>query len=413
MTAERVSDPLGALLAPEAVRERCRELFEIGLDGGLPGFAVDLEALGPVVDLVVDEIRRNYPSGRVPFHSRWRHFELGGRDLWADLVAKERVQSAAVAAARIDLAVVSVLLDAGAGPDWRYRDEVSGLELGRSEGLALASLRLFESGLLSDRGGTDPLRADAQALSSLTPAALAMAFQAGPDNPLVGVEERAGLLNRLGTALSARPDVFGIHRKPRPGGLFGHFDRSSGGGSVRARQILVLLLETLGEIWPSGLRIDGRALGDVGRHPALRRSDGTDGLVPFHKLSQWMSYSLIEPIRDGGIEVTELDGLTGLAEYRNGGLFLDGGVLRLRDPADATRSHRPTDPLIVEWRALTVALLDRTAELVREQLGVGAVRLPLASVLQGGTWSAGRRLARERRADGGPPLALASDGTVF
>ncbi|MFC7690033.1 DUF1688 family protein [Paeniroseomonas aquatica] len=39
--------------------------------------------------------------------------------------------------------------------------------------------------------------------------------------------------------------------------------------------------------------------------------------------------------------------------------------------------------------------------------------LPLARVLEGGSWWAGRRLAAERRADGGPPLIIASDGTLF
>jgi hypothetical protein len=69
--------------------------------------------------------------------------------------------------------------------------------------------------------------------------------------------------------------------------------------------------------------------------------------------------------------------------------------------------------LVVEWRALTVALLDELAPLVRGRLGVGAAEFPLAKVLQGGTWSAGRRIAREKRPDGGPPIRVASDGTVF
>ena len=68
---------------------------------------------------------------------------------------------------------------------------------------------------------------------------------------------------------------------------------------------------------------------------------------------------------------------------------------------------------MVEWRSLTIALLDRLAPLVRERLGVTAEAFPLARVLEGGTWAAGRRLARDKRADGGPPIAVKSDGTVF
>ena len=111
--------------------------------------------------------------------------------------------------------------------------------------------------------------------------------------------------------------------------------------------------------------------------------------------------------------MTDLDGLTGLPEYRNGGLFLDTGVIALRNPTDATRPLTVDDPLVVAWRALTVALLDRVAELIRAKLSLTAEELPLAAVLEGGTWAAGRRLARRFRADGGPPLVIVSDGTVF
>jgi len=111
--------------------------------------------------------------------------------------------------------------------------------------------------------------------------------------------------------------------------------------------------------------------------------------------------------------VTELDALTGLPEYRNGGLFLDLGVLAPREPGALERIHGVGDVFVVELRALTVALLDRVAAQVRDMLGVTAEALPLASVLQGGTWSAGRRIAAELRYGGAPPIRLDSDGTVF
>ena len=111
--------------------------------------------------------------------------------------------------------------------------------------------------------------------------------------------------------------------------------------------------------------------------------------------------------------MTDIDGLTGLAEYRNGGLFIDAGVLAFRNPADAVREHNVASSLVVEWRALTVALLDRLADGLRQQLSLDATSLPLAKVLEGGTWAVGRALARERRADGSPPVKVVSDGTVF
>ncbi|MCW5747206.1 MAG: DUF1688 family protein, partial [Alphaproteobacteria bacterium] len=133
----------------------------------------------------------------------------------------------------------------------------------------------------------------------------------------------------------------------------------------------------------------------------------------FHKLSQWLAYSLVEPLEDAGITVTGLDALTGLPEYRNGGLFIDAGALRVKRRDMLQRAWLPGDEPIVEWRALTVLLLDQVAQHVRVHLGLDAVALPLAKVLEGGTWLAGRRLASQRRPGGAPPIAIDSDGTVF
>jgi hypothetical protein len=160
-----------------------------------------------------------------------------------------------------------------------------------------------------------------------------------------------------------------------------------------------------GDVWPH--RWAGDATGDGGHDPT------TGGWVPFHKLSQWLSYSLLEPLQWAGVTVTGLDALTGLPEYRNGGLLLDGGVIVPRDPRALGRQWKPQDDFIIEWRALTVALLDELAVLVRVRLGKTAEEMPLACVLEGGTWAAGREIARELRPDGAPPLKIESDGTLF
>jgi hypothetical protein len=396
VSAVETSEHAQSLLSAAAVRERAHELLAAGLDGGLAEWRVDLERMAAAADLTAEVVRANYPDLKVPFHARWRHFTVGGRDLWAER-AKPGDRAEAARAA-FDLAITSVLLDAGAGAAWRYRDAATGAELGRSEGLGIASLRMFESGAMSSDPG-DPLRADALAIVDAR--LLASAFQVSDDNPIVGLEGRAALLRRLGEAVG------------RPGDLYDVMAARAQGGRLPAPVILAVLLERLGPIWPGRISLGGVSLGDCWRHPAIRRDDATDGLVPLHKLSQWLAYSLIEPLEAAGIEIVEIDGLTGLAEYRNGGLFVDGGVLVLRDPADAGRAHPVESPLVVGWRALTVALLDRLAPLVRERLGVSAEAFPLARVLEGGSWAAGRRLARERRADAGPPIAVISDGTVF
>ena len=108
--------------------------------------------------------------------------------------------------------------------------------------------------------------------------------------------------------------------------------------------------------------------------------------------------------------------LSGLPEYRNGGLLLDLGVLSPRSGTLAALARRRwpvAAPLIVEWRALTVIALDRLAVAIRRRLGVGAAEFPLARVLEGGTWAAGRAIAAQRRPGGAPPLDVESDGTVF
>jgi hypothetical protein len=257
------------------------------------------------------------------------------------------------------------------------------------------------------------LRADAGVLANFSVADLERGLQVSDLNPLVGLEGRVDLLRRLGALVASKPDVFGSFDRPRPGGLFDRLAVEADGLQLPAPAILSKLLQELGPIWPSRLTLGGIALGDCWKHPALTTMDATSGLMPLHKLSQWLAYSLIEPLQTAGIRVTDIDGLTGLAEYRNGGLFVDIGVLAFRDAEDAQREHEVASSLVVEWRALTVALLDRIADGLRQRLGLDATSLPLAKILEGGTWAAGRLLARERRADASPPVKVISDGTVF
>jgi hypothetical protein len=388
-------------------------MFALGLDDKLLHFRIELGRLEKAVDLVQDTILRNYPSLDVPFHSRWRHFAVGGKDRWANLAAKKSWRASADRArAEFDLAIVSVFLDAGAGPHWRYRDAVAEVTIGRSEGLAVASLAMFGRGAFS-ANSADPLRADADALRRLSMEQLRAGFQVSAGNPLIGIEGRADLLRNVGRIASASPEIFAINDAPRPGGLFDYLVDLIVDGTIAAPTILAQLLRCLGPVWPSRLMLGGVPLGDCWKHPLVITDDVTNGYMPLHKLSQWLAYSLIEPLQRAGIAVTDIDGMTGLAEYRNGGLFVDTGVLEFRDPAEAAREHEVASSLVVEWRALTVALLDRLAAALRERFGLDAESFPLAKVLEGGTWAAGRAVALQRRPDGSPPVRVVSDGTVF
>ncbi len=405
--------PAQTLLTARAVRERARTMLELGKAGNLSHFSVDMTRLDAVTAYVLDTVRQNYPTLDIPFHARWRHFSAGGVDRWGALAAKVAFKSPAEKArAAFDLAIVSVLLDAGAGPAWSYTEPGSGARFTRSEGLAVASFDMFAAGLFST-GNAAPLRADAARLVGLSDTEIASGFQVTAENPMTGLAGRAGLMRRLGTVVANAPSLFALQDSARPGGLYDHLAAGAAGNRIRATNILEALLEGLGPMWPGRLHLDGISLGDCWHHPALVTADSTTGLVPFHKLSQWLAYSLMEPLQEAGFEITGIDGLTGLPEYRNGGLFLDLGCLTLKDEADRTRAHEVGAPLIVEWRALTVALLDEVGAQLRERLGFDSASFPLAKALEGGTWAAGRRIAREKRPDGSPPLTVISDGTVF
>ena len=129
--------------------------------------------------------------------------------------------------------------------------------------------------------------------------------------------------------------------------------------------------------------------------------------MPFHKLTQWLCYSLMGPMqRVMKVHFAGTELLTGLPEYRNGGLLVDTGLLVLND-RDMRRGEEAFrergrgggpgmevvplfevgDGVVVEWRAVTVGFLDLLVEDVNKHLGLsGQDRLSLAQVLEAGSW---------------------------
>jgi hypothetical protein len=380
------------LLSTQAVRERSKQIFDAAIAGGTH-FKVNLDRLGNVTELVHDVTRSNYPDFNIPFHSRWGHFQAGKvnrlKKLNDQIRAFDPLERTRI---KIELAMVSVLLDAGAGMQWKYKDPFSEGTYSKSEGLAIASLDLFIRGLFHSQGR---IGADADGLKKFSQVRLEKGFQVSPGNPLLGVEGRVQLLNQLGK----------IFEGSRPGALVDEWVKMAPEMDLKATDILKLILKKLGPIWPGRIQINGISMGDCWEYK--------NTLIPFHKLSQWMSYSMMEPLMEYGINILNLDEMTGLPEYRNGGLLLDSGLIELRDPAQANLEHTPDSELIIEWRALTVTLLDQIAEEFRRIKGKTKEELPLVKILEGGTWHAGRRYASNLRTDGGPPLKIKSDGTVF
>ena len=402
------SSPLHDLLSAEAVRNQCARIGAAALENRCKWFRFDSKKLQPCIDLVAKECIQNYPDLAIPYHSRWRHFVVDGKDLWKHYAEQklDGLDQAARTRCAIDLVFISVLLDAGAGSQWQYTDPVTQLTLQRSEGLAAASIDLFFNHLGRAESGQGII-VDTKAIRNADKAVFEHAFQHRSDNQLLGIDGRMKLLIGLADQL----EKLSMMNIVRPGNLYDYILMQSDQGKISAGGLLQLVLTLFNPMWPSGLVRDGVHLGDCGYHSLLQH-DSSSGLVPFHKLSQWLTYSLIEPLEWAGIEVTDLDQLTGLPEYRNGGLLLDCGVIVPLDPALLNTKLTIESEAVVEWRALTVWLLDQIAHGVREKLGKSKQQLPLASVLQGGTWSAGRKLAHTLR-DGVPPLNLDIDGTVF
>jgi hypothetical protein len=392
------------LLSPLAVRERSRKLFDFAISGKTH-FKINLEKLPEVSKYVLEVTHANYPDLQIPFHSRFGHFQAGKVDRLKVLNEKiahlDEIERARV---KVDLAIVSVLLDAGAGMAWKYQDSLSGGAFSKSEGLAIASLDLFLKGVFHSEG---KLGADSKGLQNFTRAKLEAGFQVSAQNPLLGIDGRVQLLNTLGATFEGS----------RPGALVDDWVKlakaSSDGRTLKAAHILNVILRRLGPIWPGRINLGGVNLGDVWPHSLLGDLGTTQCLVPFHKLSQWMSYSLMEPLMECGLNIISLDELTGLPEYRNGGLLLDLKLIELRDPKLTEVEHAPDSELIIEWRALTVTLLDQIGDEVRKLLNKDSKDLPLVKILEGGTWHAGRKIAAALRTDGGPPLKIKSDGTVF
>ncbi|WP_370328082.1 DUF1688 family protein [Euzebya sp.] len=399
MTAADVPAAVRELRSAAAVRRRCTALWTAGLAGDLGHLRIHERAWPAVLDAVAAQVVATRPAGPVPIHGRLNHLRGEGWDLAADLVAR-------AGTAQVDAVVISVLLDAGAGSRWRFEDPVTGT-VRRSEGLAVAAHRALEAGVFAGDGRAYGV--DAVALADLDVGRLADAFQVTADNPLVGVEGRAGLLRALGRTLveSGAGSVWELLSRDLLGG------RGTGQvAQVSGEALLGWILTAFADLWPGRLDIGGFNLGDTWHHPLAGGTFPTSGVVPFHKLSQWMAYSLVEPLASLGVAVVEVEGLTGLAEYRNGGLLIDLGLLEVRGGLRADPIP-PDHPLVVEWRACTVAALDHIAVHLDRHLPEERRGLGLAQILEVGTWPLGRRLAAERRPDAAPPIAVESDGTVF
>ena len=396
------------IFSTSAIRDKAEDLFQCMLEGRTH-FHLFPEKIDEVAHYIQEVTKKNYPEGNIPFHSRWGHFNVGGVERLEELLEElKTLDSVEQTKSKLDLVLISVLLDAGIGSHWKYKEASTGQLWGRSEGLAVMSFRAFQEGFFSSDPKA-PFQVDSEGLLDLTEEDLKDLMQESLENPVTGLSGRLELIHSLGKVLKKKKDYF---PGQRPGGLFEYWEKKFG-KDLTASQILETLLNSLNEIWPSRVDREGIPLGDVWEHPLLGPTGSWEGLIPFHKLSQWLTYSLIEPLEESGFKVTGVGKLTALAEYRNGGLLVDMGLIRPKNADFIGQTFEPSSLLIIEWRALTIAIFDRLADKIRKAENLSEEAFPLAKMLEGGTWHAGRAVAKKLRPDGSPPFKLKSDGTVF
>lgn len=248
---------------------------------------------------------------------------------------------------------------------------------------------------------------------------------------MLGVASRAHLLKSLGSSLLANSNVFGP--EGRPGNIVDYMLKTASSASTLDILTFWDTLQTLLiPIWPQDRTVvKGQAIGDAWPLSTLQTASGvtdlpdntgSDFIQPFHKLTQWLTYSLTVPFqRILKATWTNTSSLTALPEYRNGGLFVDLGVLSLK-PASLERGLQASggplpqfgagDDAVVEWRAMTLVLIDKLYIMVKER--IQGVELSMAQLLEAGTWKSGREVAKEKRPQTkSSPILIESDGTVF
>ncbi|KAH1553806.1 hypothetical protein KXX57_006474 [Aspergillus fumigatus] len=404
-----------------SVEEAAEAVLQLAEEGRLNHFEYHPDRLQDAVQYVINIIKRDFGPDKyhlIPPHGRWQHFEVGGVSRPESLLKQWKSDGANPLEQTRDR--------------WRFTEPDTDIVVGRSEGTALASYNMFVNG---DFSTVDSERRDVvmgQALKDFDAATLQRGFQIDEKtNPLVGASSRVELLRALGQSLLNLPEIFGP--AGRPGNLVDYLlSQSSTTKEINYETLWTTLQTVLLPVWPSSrTHIDGRPLGDAWPLQVLaddaqvtHQNSKCAHIQPFHKLTQWLAYSLTVPFeRLLGVKWTNMDLGTGLPEYRNGGLFVDLGVLTLKPAAEEHGRHNSGSTLpafeatsdeIVEWRAMTVALLDKLHEQIMNSEVFSGVRLRLAQVLEAGSWKAGRELAAEKRPETrSSPILILGDGTLF
>ena len=388
-------------------------------DGRSPHFTLDESRLAAVAGYVADVTRDAYPDLKIPYHSRWRHFSAGGVDRWGELAARRDADALERARIAVDLATVSVLLDAGAGerlalprprdrPCLRTFGGACGCQprhvrrgpllLRRGPSLARRSCRACAHRC---RGAGAPLSGRQPIIrwSDWSGAAHCCAASAPrwPSGRICTDMRRRGRAT-WSTICSRIADRRRISASSRACAHCSRACRRSGRPGSRSMD--------LPSAMPAGI-------------PPCARGDATDRIVPFHKLSQWLTYSLLEPLEAAGLargEARRAHRACRISQRRAAGRSR-------RDPRRAAdRSDGAPRGFLGARRRMARADSRVDGPTGRFGARTSWARMPpsrMPQLLQGGTWSAGarsrsacvRRTARRRYRS--PPTARCSESAAL
>ncbi len=394
------------IFSPSSIRHCSNLLFERALRDSLSHFSLD----GRKLDELVGDVVTRADLRTAPLHTQWRNFDFGGVERISQLDSQLSNQLADPidrAKSRLDLLFLNEALETGGNGSWRYFDSVSGHFISRTEGLATATLRLFQNGFFSS-DTHQPCRVDAQRLRAISAEEFRCALQISADNPIAGgVESRLDRLSLFAFYLEAHRE-FQVDSSVRPGNILNAFSPT---GAQPIEPLFSFLAQSLTHIWPGNIH-EGKALGDAWRHSALDDDATVKGIVPIHRITQWLHYAIEPVMREFCQGTLQTETLTGLPGYRNSGLLIDRGVLVARDAELAKRTLHLGDEPIVELRALTIGAMDHVLKQVREAASMDSASLPMAK-LNGIFWRAGREIAAAVRPDGSPPFKVMDQGVPF
>jgi hypothetical protein len=245
-------------------------------------------------------------------------------------------------------------------------------------------------------------------MAAISAGELSCALQITTDNQIAGgVESRLDRLSLFGAYLKGHSE-FGDGTCVRPGNILNVFEPSR---TQPIEPLFSFLAESLTHIWPGNIH-EGTAIGDAWRHSALADDPSLRGIVPIHRITQWLHYAIEPVIRDFCQGTLRTESLTGLPGYRNSGLLIDRGILLPRDPDLARRTHQLGDEPIVELRALTIGAMDYTLKRIHDSTSMDGSNFPMAK-LNGIFWRQGREIAARIRPDGAPPFKVIDRGVPF